>query len=273
MLDVGRTSVNWKQPARKTMCHKAGQVLFVFQQNFPAWVQLNTNMLEIEICCCLPSPLWNKTPSSSSSSSHFFLPHCRFLGLSSRLILAQGKPYSGSNGAVAQWSPTRVSWNLPEAFRFVCNLSSPLSHTLLGPMCCLKHPIDLDLVKIFERESVLCADDAACQWVTGVLRGGFSYRRCGFTCSAVERLKDKRKWGRYWGEGSELPIIWCCLSCIIPPAFKRGEKMLMKLREQNNGSWRRKKKKNKQTKKKPSLPSAFGVWVWIPDKAGIPFFC
>lgn len=49
------------------------------------------------------------------------------------------------------------------------------------------------------------------------------YRLHRFTCSAAGRLKDKREGVVLKGGVGELPIIWCCLSCIIPRFQMEGK--------------------------------------------------
>lgn len=96
------------------------------------------------------------------------------------------------------------------------------------------------------------------------------YRLRRFTCSAAGRLKDKGRGGWRRGEGAGgLPIIWCCLSCIIPRFQMEGNCWWSRRAEQLKTE-RERERGGEEKEERPAL--FFGVSMQTPDKASLPLF-
>lgn len=101
----------------------------------------------------------------------------------------------------------------------------------------------------------VCADSAACHRVTWLLSCVFTDFR-DFTCSAAGRLTGG--W-EVAGRIGELPIIWCCLSCII---LSKGGKC-----------WRIHEAEQLETEgDREEAALSVGVSMQNPDKASFSFF-
>lgn len=109
----------------------------------------------------------------------------------------------------------------------------------------------------------VCADSAACQWLTWLLSCAFT----GFTDLHAQQPGDlkTRERGWYWGEG------WVTYHLMLPllhnPTLSNGGKLLMR-------PWSRTIEDRKREREKEEGETApfFGVSMQTPDKARLPFF-
>lgn len=120
-----------------------------------------------------------------------------------------------------------------------------------------------------QKPSCVCADSAACQRVTRLL----SCVVTGFADLHAQQpgdLKTRGEGGWRRGEGAgRLPIIWCCLSCIIPRFQMEGNCWWSRRAEQLKTE-RERERGGEEKEERPAL--FFGVSMQTPDKASLPLF-
>lgn len=100
---------------------------------------------------------------------------------------------------------------LREILHYVSAHPRTIFHTHIVETTVCFHAFDLDF-----KNHLLCVCWQCCLSVSDLTVELCFYRLHRFTCSAAGRLKDKREGVVLRGGVGELPIIWWCLSCIIP---------------------------------------------------------